>query len=132
MRFISLTEQETETLEQGSRHHDKPYFRQRCECLLLSNRGYRVGQMADLFQTRTHTIRAWMDSWLEKGLCGLYIQAGRGRKGAIGADQAPLVEDIKAQIALHPQDLDAVARLVGQKWGLSLSKEQIKRFLKKN
>lgn len=132
MRFINLTESEIETLEQGSRNHSKPYFRERCESLLLSNRGYGVGQMADLFQTRTHTIRGWMDSWLTKGLCGLYIQAGRGRKGTIKADDTPLVEAIKAEIALNPQNLDAVACAVEQRWGIGLSKEQIKRFIKKN
>jgi transposase len=132
MRFINLTKEEKETLEQGSRNHDKPYFRQRCESLLLSNRGYQVGQMASLFQTRTHTIRQWMDNWLEKGLCGLYIQAGRGRKAAIKASESQLIDSIKAEIALNPQDLDGVALAIEQKWGLLLSKEQIKRFIKKN
>src|SRR5215217_6699479 len=99
MRFITLTEPEMETLEQGSRNHCKPYFRQRCESLLLSHRRYQVGQIATLFQTRPHTVRQWMDTWLDKGLSGLYIQAGRGRKATIKDTEYQLVTSIKAEIA---------------------------------
>jgi transposase len=132
MRFITLTESEIETLEQGARHHGKPYFRQRCESLLLSHRRYQVGQIAALFQTRTHTIRQWMDTWLDKGLSGLYIQAGRGRKATIKDSNYQLIDSIKAAIALNPQKLDAVALVIEQQWGIRLSKEQLKHFIKKN
>jgi len=132
MRFITLTEEEMETLEQGSRNHGKPYFRQRCESLLLSHRRYQVGQIAALFQTRTHTVRQWMDTWLDKGLSGLYIQAGRGRKAAIKDTDCQLLTSIQTEIALNPQNLDAVALVIEQQWGIRLSKEQLKRFIKKN
>ena len=132
MRFITLTETEIATLEEGSCNHDKSYFRHRCDSLLLSNRGYGVGALAALFQTRTHTVRGWMDSWLSKGLAGLYIQAGRGRKPAITPTDSQLIDSIKEEIALHPQNLDAVVTSIEQKWGICLSKEQIKRFIKKN
>lgn len=132
MRFITLTEPEMETLEQGSRNHSKPYFRQRCESLLLSHRRYQVGQIAALFQTRTHTIRQWMDTWLDKGLSGLYIQAGRGRKATIKDSDYELIDSIKTEIALNPQKLDAVALVIEQQWGIRLSKEQLKHFIKKN
>jgi transposase len=132
MRFITLTEPEMETLEQGSRNHGKPYFRQRCESLLLSHRGYQVGQIATLFQTRPHTVRQWMDTWLDKGLSGLYIQAGRGRKATIKDTDCQLIASIKAEIALNPQNLDAVALVIEQQWGIGLSKEQLKHFIKKN
>jgi transposase len=125
MRFIHLTEPELETLEQGSRNHGKPYFRQRCESLLLSHRGYQVGQISALFQTRTHTVRQWMDTWLEKGLSGLYIQAGRDRKATIKDTDCQLIDSIKAEIALNPQNLDSVALVLEQQWGVASVKNNL-------
>ena len=120
MRFITLTDEEKATLEQGSRNHSKAYFRQRCESLLLSDRGYQVSQLAALFQIRTHTIREWMDQWASKGLCGLYIQAGRGRKATIKATNEAFVDSLKIEIALNPQDLTQVASVIEQQWGIQL------------
>ena len=132
MRFIELTSKEKETLEQAFQRADKAYLRNRCQAILLSHRRYKVGSIAALFETRTHTIRSWFDQWQAQGLAGLTIKPGRGRKAAIDFTQEPLVEDIKQQVKLNAQDLDQVSNFINQKWGLSLSKGQVKTFLKKN
>jgi transposase len=131
-KYIKLTLEEIITLEQAVKNHPKSHFRTRCESLLLSNRGYDIKSIATLFQTRIHTIGTWFSNWNEKGIVGLQIVTGRGRKSDLSTVSDALIEDIKEQIALNPQGLDAVCLQINQKWGLSLSKAQVKKFIKKN
>jgi transposase len=131
-KYIKLTSEEIITLEQAVKNHPKSHFRTRCESLLLSNRGYDIKSIATLFQTRIHTIGTWFSNWNEKGIVGLQIVTGRGRKSDLSTVSDAFIEDIKEQIALNPQGLDAVCLQINQKWGINLSKSQVKKFIKKN
>ena len=91
MRYITLTEEEQTTLEQGYRNHGKHHFRQRCHSLLLSGRGIQVKEIAALYGVRTRTVYSWMDRWEQMGLSGLQIQPGRGLKAALRVEDAGLV-----------------------------------------
>jgi transposase len=131
-KYIKLTSEEILTLEQGVKNHSKSHFRTRCESLLLSNRGYDIKSIATLFQTRINTIGTWFSNWEAKGIVGLQIVAGRGRKTDLSTASDGLIQDINEQIALNPQGLDAVCLQINQKWGLNLSKAQVKKFIKKS
>jgi transposase len=131
-RYIQLSSEEVATLAEGAKHHHKAHFRIRCETLLLSARGYKVVEIAQLFQVRPHTVRFWMDNWEQKGLVGLNIRSGRGRKAALPLSNPALVEDLQAQIRLNPQSLEAVALAMSKKWHCTLSKGQLQRFIKKS
>jgi transposase len=131
-KYIKLTSEEVLTLEQGEKHHSKFHFRTRCTAILLSNRGYDIKSIATLLKTRINTIGTWFSNWTNKGIAGLEIVGGRGRKGVLSSASEALVQDIKEQIALNPQGLEAVCVEVNEKWGVNLSKEQVKKFIKKN
>lgn len=131
-RYIKLNEAEIVTLEEGVKNHKKAYFRMRCESLLLSNRGYKIEEIARLFEVRTHTVRFWMNRWENHGIVGLQIAKGRGRKAGICLADVSLVEALEAQVALHPQSLETVGEQIKQQRDISLSKGQIKAFLKKS
>ena len=103
MRYIVLSPEEKQTLEQGFRNHSKHHFRQRCQAILLSGRGMKVKDIAALNSTRTRTVYFWMDRWEEMGLAGLAIQPGRGLKPALCADAPELVELVKKSPGLCPQ-----------------------------
>jgi predicted ArsR family transcriptional regulator len=136
-RYIQLSSEEVATLAEGAKHHHKAHFRIRCETLLLSARGYKVVEIAQLFQVRPHTVRFLMDNWEQKGfvgfnMVGLNIRSGRGRKAALPLSNPALVEDLQAQIRLNPQSLEAVALAMSKKWHCTLSKGQLQRFIKKS
>jgi transposase len=131
-KYIKLTSEEILTLEQGAKNHSKSHFRTRCESLLLSNRGYDIKSIATLFETRINTIGTWFSNWGTKGIVGLQIVSGRGRKSELSTASDVLVQDIKAKIALNPQGLEAVCLQINEKWGLNLSKAQVKKFIKKS
>lgn len=131
-RFIKLTDSEVALLEKASQTSIKDHIRTKCDTILLSNRGYDVQSLSTLYQVRTHTIRSWMDKWLEKGLTGFSITAGRGRKPEIELDNITLVNSIKLAVELNPQDLNAVCVELNQENNLNLSKNKLIRFLKKS
>lgn len=131
-KYISLSESEIITLEQAVKYHPKFYFRTRCKSLLLSNRGYDIKSISVLFQIRIHTVGTWFSNWSKKGLMGLQIEKGRGRKADLSLVSEEVLQDIEEEIKLNPQDLESVCHQISQKWGLSLSKGQLKSFLKKS
>lgn len=131
-RYIKLTDAEETLLEKASKSSNKDHIRTKCDTILLSKRGYDVQSLSKLYQVRTHTIRAWMDKWVEKGLEGFSITAGRGRKAEIEIENTTLVNSIKSAVELNPQDLNTVCVELNQEHGLDLTKGKLKRFLKKS
>ena len=131
-KFIKLTLEEELTLEQGSKNHPKPHFRKRCACILLSNRGYEIKSLASIYKTRINTIGTWFRNWNEKGIVGLQIVQGQGRKAILSTASPVLVQEIKDSIRTNPQDLTVVCQQISQKLSLNLSKNQLKQFIKKN
>ncbi len=95
MRYIKLTIEEKETLEQGCRNHPKFHVRQRFQSLLLSNDGWKVNAIATLQHTRTRTIYTWMNRWSEIGIVGLFILPGRGVKSLLSVKDKFTLETIK-------------------------------------
>jgi transposase len=132
MRFIKLPPSVQQELEKIYHTHAKSYVRQRAQCLLLSNRNYRVPVLAGIFSTRTHTIREWFDRWENDGIQGLEIRPGRGVKPAITEENTELVDCIKQEVFAHPQSIRNVVVKVNTQFGTNLSVRQIKTFLKKN
>lgn len=131
-KYIRLTTEEEFTLEQGSKNHPKSYFRKRCACILLSNRNYDIQSLANIYQTRIHTIGVWFAGWNEKGIAGLKILKGQGRKAALSTASPALIQEIKDELVNNPQGLADICHQINQKWNLTLSKNQLKHFVKKN
>jgi transposase len=132
MRFIQLENSAIKVLEKIYHSHSKSHVRQRAQCLLLSHKGYSVPKLADIFSTRTHTIRAWFNRWEEEGAIGLEIRPGRGLKPAISLEDTAFVSDIKQELSLDPHNLRQVVERLNLRWGKSLTVKQIKTFIKKN
>jgi len=131
-RYISLSPLEVETLAAGMKHHRKSFYRTRCQALLLSQRSYKVIEIATLLQVRSHTVRLWMNNWEADGLAGLQISAGRGRKAAIEVSNVGLVAQIQEQVGLNPQSLRGICAQLNQDNNLSLTSGQVLRFIKKS
>ena len=82
---LSLTSEERAELTDLSLHSPKPYLRERAAGLLKIADGQSGRQVAAhglLRRRRTHTVYGWVRAFKEKGLAGLSIKQGRGRKPA--------------------------------------------------
>ena len=119
------TEKMLERLYRESRHHQ---VRARAQCLILSFRGITIKQLMVIFGVSRKTIHNWLTSWEDKKLVGLYNSSGRGRKPIFNNSQE---EQIKEWVKESPKNLKKVLILVEEKWQINVSKETIKRILKK-
>lgn len=133
MRYISPLPPEIRlTLEEGSRNHNKPHFRDRCKSILMSADGYKVPDIAGLFKVRSRTIYTWFDRWEEMGIAGLMILPGRGIKAPLDNVDDQQVKQIRKTIKLNPQNLHQVCEEISQILGFKVTKNMLKRFIKKN
>lgn len=84
-RTFSLTPRQRRTLLRVRDHHRKPYLREKAAALLKIADGWTITDVAryGLLKTRArNTVTAWLDRFQDKGLAGLKIHKGRGRKPA--------------------------------------------------
>jgi transposase len=88
MRFVKLTQEQVNQLEQLYRESGNHRERQRAQALLLSNRGYTMEQLAELFVVDRDTISNWFTSWTQqqtKEEIGLQDAARSGRPSGLSA-----------------------------------------------
>jgi len=84
-RYLSLCEAQEISLRARRDHHPRPYVRERAAALLKIAGGMApavVARSGLLRPPKPDTIYAWLDRYQDRGVVGLYIQAGRGRKPA--------------------------------------------------
>ena len=82
---IELTETQREELQQVRDHDPKPYMRERAAAMLKIADGASGLDTARHLLNRPHwqdTIYDWVKRYRERGVEGLLIKSGRGRKPA--------------------------------------------------
>lgn len=133
MRKIThLTEEEKQTLEEGYRNSSKAHFRNRCHSILMSYEGHKVKEIARIYKVRTRTIYTWFDSWEAHGISGLIMAKGRGVKAKLDQLCEQQVNTLKEAVGNNPQNLHTVGEDLTEKFGFTVTKNMLKRFLKKN
>lgn len=91
-RPFLLTTAERQELTELRDHGPKAYLRERAAALLKVADGTpaaRVARAGLLRPRKPDTVYAWIDRFLDAGIAGLQLQAGRGRKPAF----SPLAGD---------------------------------------
>ncbi|ACK64730.1 transposase (plasmid) [Rippkaea orientalis PCC 8801] len=129
--MILLRELSTETkklLITISRLSKSPQVRNRSQCIILSYERVSIPQLRKLFRVSEKTIYNWLNRWEAQGLLGLYNEKGRGRKAKLSQEQQ---EHIKQWVKEEPKNLKKVALKIYQQWKIDVSKETIKRIIKK-
>ena len=129
MKFVShLSPAIKLTLKEAYRHHPSNRFRQRAHALLLSDKGYTIAQLTDIFDAYRGTISQWFDDWKRLGLVGLCDKPKSGRPTTLTADEA---ERFRQYIDKNPhQPKSAIAQLEAET-GKTASADTYKRVLKK-
>ena len=129
MKFIKELNPETKKLlERISKQSKFPQVRDRAKCIVLSYQGVSVTQLIQIFKVSKRTIYYWYERWETQPVAGIYNQKGRGRKTKLNERQSQQVKDWVNQ---EPKKLKKVVDKVSKKWGIDVSKETIKRIVKK-
>jgi transposase len=126
-KFIELTPEEIETLQQGHKNHPSAQVRNRCHCLLLSHQGKPVKELAQIFSVIPLTVYSWFKRWEEKGLVGLFNEKGPGRKPILTAADESI---IKQQVQANAQKLSLARQHLKTELNKDFSQKTLKRFLK--
>ncbi len=130
-RFIEkLTAAQNRSLERGYRTGKSHLYRRKCHCILLSNEGKTVQELAELYGVKTRTVYSWFDLWESEGIKGLALKPGRGRKPKLNASDETQVKIVKALIENEPKNLNRVVGQIKSQLDIDLSKRTLKRFLK--
>lgn len=82
---LQLSETARQELEHVRDHSPKAYLRERAAGILKVAGGQEPQQVAEigLLKRRTRdTLYRWLERYMAKGVGGLYVRSGRGRKPA--------------------------------------------------
>ena len=130
-RYINLTDSALSELTKGYENGTKHHFRERCHAIILSHRGYIIPKIAILLEKRCDTISTWFNNWEQCGLVGLQISSGRGLKPTLKLVDESLVALVKKKVNAQPLKLLNILDDISTFVGAAVSKEMLKKFLKK-
>jgi transposase len=130
-RYIKdLSEEEKKALEQGYLHGSSSLFRKHCQAILLSNQGLSVQELMKIFNCRKNTIYDWMNNWEQKGIEGLKVRAGRGRKAILDCHNTEEVALVQSKISENRKKLSLAKAEIEKSLGKTMCSETLRRFLK--
>lgn len=128
MRYIKgLTKETLKLLTRINRQSKYYQVRQRALAIQLSYEGYKILELIKIFKVSRNTIYNWFNNWESCGLVGLYNHPGQGRKKMFNLEQQ---EIIKNWVKETPKNLGLVQEKIYKKWGITVSKDTIKRVIK--
>ena len=93
MKRVILNESERQVLEQAHKSAPSHRERVRAHAILLSAKGYRLNQLADIFEADRDTVSRWSEDWLTFGLEGLRDAARPGRPGKLNDQACAIIAD---------------------------------------
>jgi len=127
MKFVdSLDPQTRETLREFSRNHASARIRQRAHAVLLSDKGYKIDRIADIFDVDRDTVSRWLDNWQRRGLEGLPDDARTGRPSAL-SDQE---QDQALKLALdEPRQIKLGLAKIREHFETTLSLDWLRKLL---
>ena len=131
IRFIKLSETERQALTIGFKTGKRATFRQRCHYLLLSDQGYPMQEIAKMYEVTRQAVAHWFNRYEASGLEGLHTQKGQGEPPILRIDNEEHVQAVKELVGQHAQDLNPVLVALQERFGKSMSKRTLQRFLKK-
>jgi transposase len=82
---LELSESEREVLDKVRRHDPRPYMREKAAAILKIGEGQVAAQVAEKGLLKAHdpdVIYRWLRRWQTRGIEGLEVGQGRGRKAA--------------------------------------------------
>ena len=128
MRHIKGITKETFKLLKRIYKQSKYYqVRQRSLAIQLSYEGYKIAELMKILKVSRNTIYNWFNNWENLGLVGLYNRSGQGRKKQFDIKEQ---EKIRKWVKETPKNLGKVQERIKKEWGVTTSKDTIKRIIK--
>jgi transposase len=128
LRFVNkLSEDAKRQLEALYYDHTDFALRRRAHAILLSDRGFTIGQLQAIFAVDRDTVSAWFDLFEQSGTEGLKPLPRPGRPALYTEDE---VHQLKALVDQEPRQIKPAQAALQQATGKSSCTETIQRALK--
>lgn len=128
IRFIRLTEEEKDYLEDLYKTSPNHVTRERCQCLLLSNQGHHMSEISRLLNINWLKIVRLFNSWesAQDKYKTLSISSGRGAKVKLASVKELLPDLVKK----HSRNLNPILEELETKHDIRVCKLTLQNFLK--
>lgn len=123
-----LKESERTELETLFKKSDNHSLRKRCQTILLKADGRYSKDVGEIVGMSHVSVNSWLSRYKSKGLPGLLIKPGRGRKPKIAKETDQM--EILALAKKHRQRLETAKAEWETNSGKSVSRDTFRRFLK--
>jgi transposase len=125
-KYVSpLTDAQRKQLREIMENDSSARARKRAHGILLSESGYTIEEIADLYFVKRDTVSVWIDAWEQRGLEGLYDHPRSGRPTALNAlEQERAIELLKQ----FPRRIKLVIQTLREEFGKPVSTSTLKRL----
>ena len=129
----NITELELKTLEEGWKNGKNRFFRNRCQCILMSYQRIDVNTLSSIFSVTTTTVYTWIKDWKKEGIVGLITKSGQGRKSILSIYNEKHVRIVETAIKNTAEKGTNARCEIKEKLEIEkgFSKDTLRRFLKK-
>lgn len=128
-RFISpLTQEQYSDLDQMRSESQSQRARNRAHAIILSDKGYTIEQIKDLFEVDRETVTRWFNRFEKYEAIGLWDNLRPGRTPILNESEQELALELLAQ---KPFDSKSVRQDIIEKTGKSISGKTLKRLAKR-
>ena len=128
MKTVSpLTEHEKSELDRLVAEDLSARTRTRAEAILLSSRGFSIGEIAKIKNKHIITVSRWIGQWEERGVDGILEGEGRGRKKSLTEDE---FKQVAEWLGGAPRSAKAIADKIEKTFGKVVSRDTARRILK--
>lgn len=130
LRFVQkLSEETKQQLDEIYRRHPGFAYRQRAHAILLSDKGFTINQLQDIFAVDRDTVSAWLNLYEQAGIDGLKPLPRPGRPPIYTDDE---VRRLKELVDREPRQIKQAQAALQESTGKSSGTDTLKRALKKS
>ena len=125
-----LEEAERITLREMFANHPSPSVRMRAHAVLLSEKGFQIKELAEIFDKCRQTVSGWITSWRRDGLTGLFNASGGGRSKTLTEEEEKTALEIikKKEPRRIKTAVPEIEKLFKKKISVSVLKKMVKRY----
>ena len=127
MRYVApLSETDEKALTSLFKHHNAHSVRRRAHAVLLSAKGFRIDEIARIYQIHRDTVVDTFDRWEKEGLQGLYDAPKSGRPPKLSEDEA---EQAIKMLKKEPRSIKKAMAATQKVTGKEISEWTFKRMV---
>lgn len=124
--FASIkNQQERDRLTKLWKEHPNHYTRMRGHAILLSDAGFEIPQLVEIFRTHRDTVRGWIARFEQDGVEGLLDDDRPGGPRKLDEKEEEILRDLLSQ---HPSRPAKVLSRLTELTGKSISRDTLRRY----